>query len=579
MSSTRSISPRTLGLLALLLVIQGVLVWYVFTPGTHPGGDNAAYVALADALAEGDGYVERWEPGAPDHTKYPPVFPALLAVLALLGAERWVTFKLVSAVSAVVVVGATYLWGRKRVPEGLAAVAALATGMSYTLLFHSRYILSDVLFLAFTMVAVWLLQPTRDDVCEVGSARSEGPKNSPAGIFAFALLAVLLAYFTRSAGLPLVLALFGGLLVARAWRRLGGSLALIGVLAGVWGRRTGSDQGDYGAEFLLVNPYEPALGQIDAAGMLSRMSANASGYLTQHLPASVAGPSYAEWVVPLVLLTVGLAAVGWARAVWPSEDRRPGVAELFVPLYLGVVLVWPEVWSGDRFALPLVPFLLVYAFEALRWGARSIAGSDATSTAGRAAYATPTLLAVAILFSAAPGVSTLARDADNCARGIVRENAWTCSGAGTLELVQAARWSGAFLPENAVVLSRKPRIFHVESGVPSRTYPFLDDPQALFREADQVGARYVLLDRVSTQGMRFVGGALLAQPQRFCQVRSFSVVEGGSTELLGILPEGQPSGTTASQQGVTFAACPDSYLRASFDVISDPLGRIPILLD
>jgi len=582
-SAQGGISPRTLGLLALLVAIQGALVWYVFTPGTHPGGDNAAYVALADALAEGAGYVERWEPGAPNHTKYPPVFAGLLALLVLIGAERWATLKLVSALSGVVVVGATYLWARKRIPEGLAAAAAFATGTSYTLLFHSRFILSDVPFLALTMLAVWLLQPTRSDVCEVAEPPSEGPKRMPHLIFGAAVLLVGLAYFTRSAGLPLVLALLAGLALARAWRRLAASLSVIGVLAAAWAARSGSEQGEYGSEFLMVNPYEPALGRIDAAGMLERMSTNASGYLTEHLPAAIAGPGAASWVGALVLATTLLAAIGWARAAWPvpgpSGRRVPGVAELFLPLYIGVVLVWPEVWAGDRFALPLVPFILVYAIETLRWAGLSMSSTRPGSGAARVALAAPTLLMVAILWSTSPGVGALAADADTCAGVMIEDNVWTCSGVGTFELVQAARWSGAFLPEGAVVLSRKPRIFHVESGLPSRTYPFLDDPAALFAEADEVGARYVLLDRVSSQGMRFIGGALLARPERFCSIRSFSVVEGGSTELLGMLPEGVPSGTTTSQGGVTFASCPQEYLREEMEVISDPRDRIPILID
>jgi len=575
MTSTRTASPRSLGLLLLLLVLQGLLVAHVFTPGTHPGGDNAAYVALADALAEGRGYVEGWEPGSPNHTKYPPVFAGLLAILVMLGAERWVTLKLVAAVSALVVVGATYLWARKRIPEGLAAGAALATGLSYTLLFHSRYILSDVPFLAFTMLTVWLLQPTRDDVCEVGTSPSEGPKHLPASLFAGAVLLVGLAYFTRSAGLPLVLALLAVLAVARAWRRAAVSAAVLGIPAVAWSLRTGSEQGEYGSEFLLVNPYEPALGTVDVSGMLARIGTNAEGYLTEHLPASVAGSGAPSWVVLLVLIVTLLALVGWGRAAWPRGESRPGLAELFLPLYAGVVLVWPEVWSGDRFALPLVPFLMVYALETLRWGARGLG----ESTAARAAVVAPTLLLVGLLTAAAPGVRTLGEEADACADLIVEQNAWTCSGVGTFELVDAARWTGAFLPEDAVVLSRKPRIFHVESGVPSRTYPFLDDPQALLDEADAVGARYVLLDRVSSQGMRFVGGAIVAHPERFCSIQSFSAAEGGSSELLGLLPAGRPSGTTAGQGGVRLAACPDSFRRAEFEVVADPRDRVPILLD
>src|SRR5262249_4735789 len=41
--------------------------------------DDAIYVSTAKALAEGEGYRQTFLPGAPPQTKYPPLYPALLA--------------------------------------------------------------------------------------------------------------------------------------------------------------------------------------------------------------------------------------------------------------------------------------------------------------------------------------------------------------------------------------------------------------------------------------------------------------------------------------------------------------------
>jgi hypothetical protein len=65
-------------------------------------------------------------------------------------------------------------------------------------------------------------------------------------------------------------------------------------------------------------------------------------------------------VIGLVLTLLSIA--GWAYA-W---NRRVGPAELFFPLYAGLVLLWPTVWGGDRFALPLYPLMFVYSALALR---------------------------------------------------------------------------------------------------------------------------------------------------------------------------------------------------------------------
>ena len=57
-----------------------------------------------------------------------------------------------------------------------------------------------------------------------------------------------------------------------------------------------------------------------------------------------------------------LAAVGWIRRM-----RRPGVAELMPPLYLGMLLVWQPDWSGERLLLPVLPLLLALGADGDSW--------------------------------------------------------------------------------------------------------------------------------------------------------------------------------------------------------------------
>ena len=71
--------------LALLLVAEAAVLFLAFSSTPHNGGDNAGYVALAHSLLTRGEYLELWDPAAPPHTKYPPVFPLILAgFIALL---------------------------------------------------------------------------------------------------------------------------------------------------------------------------------------------------------------------------------------------------------------------------------------------------------------------------------------------------------------------------------------------------------------------------------------------------------------------------------------------------------------
>ncbi|HSG46309.1 MAG TPA: hypothetical protein VLA43_00715, partial [Longimicrobiales bacterium] len=293
----------------------------------------------------------------------------------------------------------------------------------------------------------------------------------------------------------------------------------------------------------LLDPYQPDLGPAGPGDLLARVWTNLSGYGTRFLPETFFGDA-SPVLAALGLGVVALALVGWLRAV----RRGPGTAELFVPLYAGLVLVWPPVWSGDRFALPLVPLLLVFAVE----GARSL-----TTRAGAG-----TRLAVLLgagLLVAAPAIQDWVRTRGEqaaCRGALEVAGPWACGGNALVDFVAAARWAGDALPEGAAVLSRKPRIWYLMSGVPTRTYPFTEAPGALRDDARAAGADYVVLDYVGNQGPRFVGAALGGEPEAFCQVAVFG---GGSgipaTRILGITPPDRDSGSRVEGGQIQLATC------------------------
>src|SRR5690606_1383588 len=101
-------------LLGASLVLSAGLVAGAFNPAPHSGGDNAGYVALAHTLVSQHAYVDAYDPLGAPHVKYPPIFPALMALLISAGASTWVAFKLLVAVLTVASVGVTCLWAAGR---------------------------------------------------------------------------------------------------------------------------------------------------------------------------------------------------------------------------------------------------------------------------------------------------------------------------------------------------------------------------------------------------------------------------------------------------------------------------------
>ncbi|MEQ8329444.1 MAG: hypothetical protein RH859_03180 [Longimicrobiales bacterium] len=556
-----------------VILLSAGVVALAFNPAPHTGGDNAGYVTLAYSLLADGTYTELFDPAGNPHTKYPPVFPALLAGLMLLGVRSWAGLKLVAAASTVVAVAATWLWARRRLgPLGAAAVAA-ALAVSAGVVYYSHWILSDPTFLALTMVGLWALDTALDPGPDDGRTGEPGAAAASGAATAWLVAGVAftgLAYFTRSAGLPLLLALLAVLALRKRWRSLAASAAVLGLPALMWWLRARSvtaAEAQYGSEFWMVDPYQPALGTVGVAGLLGRVITNAVGYVGTHIPAGIVG-SQGPLAATLGIALVALGVAGWVVTV----RRRQGPAELFFPLYAGVILLWPEVWSGDRFALPLLPLLFVYGALALRDGARRIGGAAVLPAA-----------AVAFLAVFVPALSTLGgavTGARTCAELVAVEGPFACYGPRWMRFAEGAAWAGNNLPDGSAVLSRKPRMFYVLSGVPSRTFPFVGDPAAQLAEADAVGARYVLMDQVDNLAQAYVGSALQAAPASFCSVRGFGTGGGGiGTHLLGVLPPAERAvGGVADDGSIRVVGCSPAYLRpGATDEAYSLSSTIPLL--
>ena len=86
------------------------------------------------------------------------------------------------------------------------------------------------------------------------------------------------------------------------------------------------------------------------------------------------------------------------------------------------------------------------------------------------------------------------QQASACADATRSGGAWACYGSGIADFATAAEWMGEALPEGSAVMTRKPRLFYVLSGIPSRVFPFDDDPAVQLTEADRHGARDLLRD-------------------------------------------------------------------------------------
>jgi hypothetical protein len=478
-----------------LAAVHWLVVALVFEPAPHTGGDNAGYIALARSLLEHGRYLELWDPARPVHVQYPPGFPAFLAAAMAVGVRPWLGLKVLAVAVSGLAVAASYLWSRARAGPAVGLGVGLALAVAPGIARESQWVLSDVPFWALTAGAL---------------LAAERQRRGPAALLAFLALAF------RTAGLPLVVAMIVAAALRRRWREAAGISAALVVAVGAWTLRAAGAAVPYVSELRLVDPYDPSRGALGVLDLLARGVASADRYAFEHFMTAMTG---AEGLAAEAVAAVVLAAalVGWVRRLVRGDPRvegagtgRPGVpatAEIFVILYLGMLAVWPLEWSGVRFLLPVLPLVLTYAAE----GA-AVAGPRVVGTGLRGAG-----LAALLALAVAPLRDDHER-AIRCRVLAAESGPTACLPAGLKAYVELAGRAGATLPEGAVSLVRKPRIWFHYARRPARLYPFSRDPARLLAAADSAGAGYLVLDRIDRITGRYAAAAVIGVPERFCEV-------------------------------------------------------------
>jgi hypothetical protein len=339
-------------------LLLGLAMLYLATAsdelGGGLGGDDAQYLLLARALAQGQGYVDLYLPRHPPHTKYPPLFPILLAPFTWLGPDQLYGSHLFLALLALVAPLALAGWTRRQGYSETAALGVLL--LAATLPRYYQFllgILSEIPFMAFCYVALWRM------------ARA-GPRPSSRDLL-IVTAAALAALFTRTAGIALVAAIGLELVRRPEFRRLrfvrlpgfvffGATVVLV---FGAWmlrNRMAGGSGLGYFQEFLLKDVYHPDLGRAGFADLLGRAFTHAYFYLTLlAMQVALGNVFYLQEQIPIYFFPLLIPIA----AGWISRLRRPDrSAEGF---FLFSALMMSAWWyKDDRFVIPLLPLAGFY---------------------------------------------------------------------------------------------------------------------------------------------------------------------------------------------------------------------------
>jgi Glycosyltransferase family 87 len=310
---------------AILAVVYGI-AWFAPSVGLYH--DDGVYLVTAESLATGHGYTIDSLPTAIPQTKYPPVFPIVLALFTLVSRQtQWL--KLLPLLCTVAWLALSYrLLRRMGAKNGGAWLLVLITAASPTVVFLGTNLMSEPLFALFTVATLLLLLDERAFLAGVCAG---------------------LATLTRSAGVPLIAACMIVFVVRHRFRSAAQFTAAAMLFVAPWfGWVLANASGhpyysgaDYAASSILTS--------LHASEKLVVLGTNILYLLSS--PFVLLSGSGGVYAVVATALLFG----------WSLIRRRQLMPDLFVALYCLMLLTWA--FPPQRFVAPIFPLVLWIAWR------------------------------------------------------------------------------------------------------------------------------------------------------------------------------------------------------------------------
>lgn len=480
------------------------------------GGDSARYLFLARGILGGEGYLDLFTDPATPHTKYPFVFPLIIAAVTGLAGENIVILKVV--LGGFVFLGAwgLYAIGRHRGEAWLGLLGALLLiGNHYAYVF-SIQVLSEIPFTAFALWALYFseryLQPD--------SALAPGLRLRYLGL---TLLFLLLAYFTRSAGIVLLPALLLAMIYRRygplppgtppfrsPWGHIATAFGVFFVAAGAWALRNlwvAEETSAYLQEYLTSSSLTDG-----AAAWLAELAEQADYYLLQ------TSGIFFPWLDGQYLRAAGAVVYGLCAVGLIGSRRRLAMPEFYFVLFLLMVVVWH--YQEPRFLVPVIGLGGYFALLGLRTLFALLASSRTPSRNSRTPHWIAGLLGVLFvgghLLQSVENGREFSAEPDRTQAYPINPHFYLMAGSrGMFNML----WLAAGLREQAdpegLVLARKPALVALASGLHATKLKLSADPAVALQQIRDAGVRYIFADEVYARHGEQVATLVEAYPELF----------------------------------------------------------------
>lgn len=522
----------------------------IFDKKVDLGGDNIHYYSLGQALAHGEGYTNIISLEKKPHSHFPPGYPYFISKVIKLFPEDIETVKKANGIlyclSLILLFFVVYVATNNSV---LAFCTSILSSLHMELLRYATIMMSEPLYIFLSLLSILIaLLIVKGKI---------GNKWRWLVWLAMVVYGLIIAYMylVRTMSLSLIISLtaWTGILALASlirWIKAARKhdnikvchrrqfvrcilLCLITIMAfgasklswDARNRNLGIVNNDYKNTFFKKTNNEDMQGVDD---WKTRVKSNTSQFIARWIPEAtcmkpqVCSPQDVdkypilpkEWFWGSLLLVAMLIG-----ALYMNGGRL--LMLFYVGLTVGILILYPEQFGGIRYIVPIIPlfvFLLLNGLSAIVWGVYRLVKLKHSPLLIQSlviALFTFTFLSPKYVEAQAPykqlaALKTWFMTPDTRAR----------------DFLNAARYCGDSLPENARIINRKPEVFYMFSNYHhSNGFPKYADPDTIYNMLCRDSIEYLIIDDWYRHARVTLGSCVDKYSDKFMMIKKFGEID------------------------------------------------------
>jgi hypothetical protein len=419
-------------------------------------GDNASYYVFGRSIAHGNGYVNAHVVSKTPVNSFPPGYSALISVVMKTVGEDITTIKKTNGVLYFASLVILFFFFRQISQNiHLSFILTLVMMFNFYLLQYSTWMMSEIPFIFFSSLSLLGLAQLNLD---------KNPLKDP--WFYVFVLTMVASYHIRSQGI----ALFGGaflfLLIQRNWKYLAAtSVGFISLIIPWMVRNSKLGASPYESALKYKDYYNRANGEMEGLGdWMDRFTQNFSRYVSNEIPSAMFGyqPDYNAGSMLAGLIILAIVGFG----IFKAKKLQIAIAGYILATF-AILMIWPPVWTGARFMLPIVPLMIFFFFSGIYHIIALIMTKMKISEPVVTKFVAYAFVLMAFIYT--PKLEVLHKQAKKPMESVY------------YTYFDLAKWTKKNLPKDAIILCRKPMLFHLYSEHYVDGFIKKDDPQEVFR--------------------------------------------------------------------------------------------------